>query len=148
MVPFIWAWHRLYLTVSSHPLVSALLKGVFHELAVPSHLMLTWNLPLVQNHLAKPPIEPLGHASLHIQGIKVAFLLQFASGRRVNWTVRIRITDRYLRHQNEYMIFPELTTFLLWTFWWSGCDSHGSVWIYQLGHFCSYTSAMPWWYSA
>ena len=101
---------RVGTTVQSSSQITSFLKGFFHELAVTRKLLPTWDFPLVLNHLAKSPFEPLGQATLRNKGLKAAFLLQLASGRRVSWTHGIRITPGYLRHQGDgYMILPEIT---------------------------------------
>ena len=70
------------LSVSSHPVLNALLRGIFVDRAQVRTFRPTWDLPRVLERLAKKTFESLSAATLRDISIKTAFLLQLASGCR------------------------------------------------------------------
>ena len=87
-------------TVSSNTDLSTLLKGIFVVAARPRTLRETWDLPTLVRYLAGPPFEPLCAAPLKSVDIKMAFLIQLASARRVSWVHSCRIDPSHLRWEN------------------------------------------------
>ena len=85
------------LSVSSHPVLNALLRGIFVDRAQVRTLRPTWDLPRVLERLAKPPFEPLSAATLRDISIKTAFLHQLASGRRGSWIHACKVDPGHLR---------------------------------------------------
>ena len=87
-------------TVSSNADLSTLLKGIFVVTAKPRTLKETLDLPTVLRYLAGPPFEPLATAPLKSVAIKMAFLVQLASARRVSWVHSCWIDPSHLRWEN------------------------------------------------
>ena len=83
-------------SVSSHPVLSALLKGIYVDRAQIRTLRPTWDLPKVLEHLSKFPFEPLWKASLRNLSIKTAFLVQLASGGRGSWMHACKVDEGHL----------------------------------------------------
>lgn len=85
--------------MSSHPVINALLRGIFLDRAKVRTLRPTWDLPQVLDHLAKEPYEPLASCSLRHLTIKTAFLIQLASGRRGSWLHACKNDPGHLRQE-------------------------------------------------
>ena len=97
--------------MSNHPVLCNFMKGLFNITVVRKPLKETWDLPLVLSYLSSNPFEPLNSVPLRFLAIKLAFLLQLASGRRVSWTHAIKISPGYLRirkEKNGYTFKPVL----------------------------------------
>ena len=96
-------------SVSSHPVLSALLKGIYVDRAQLRTLHPTWDLPKVLEHLSKFPFEPLSKASLRNLSIKTAFLVQLASGRRGSWMHACKVDEGHLRKElGGWRLLPAL----------------------------------------
>ena len=96
-------------TVSSHPVLSALLKGICVDRAQVRTLRPTWDLPKVLEHLSKSPFEPMAKTSLRDLSIKTAFLVQLASGRRGSWMHACKVDEGHLRKEpGGWRLLPAL----------------------------------------
>ena len=96
-------------SVSTHPVLQSLLKGIFNTRAAVRTLRPTWELPKVLQYLSKAPFEPLGRASLRDMSLKTAFLLQLASGRRSSWLHACKTGPSHLRAETGgFRILPAL----------------------------------------
>ena len=67
-------------TVSNHPALHSVMKGIFNSKATTSRLKPVWDLPKVLGHLSQAPYAPMARASLRNLSVKTAFLIQLASG--------------------------------------------------------------------
>ena len=96
-------------SVSSHPVLSALMKGIYVDRAQVRTLRPTWDLPKVLEHLSKSPFEPMAKASLRDLSIKTAFLVQLASGRRGSWMHACKVDEGHLRKETGgWRLLPAL----------------------------------------
>ena len=96
-------------SISSHPVLSALMKGIYVDRAQVRTLRPTWDLPKVLEHLSKPPFEPMAKASLRDLSIKTAFLVQLASGRRGSWMHACKVDEGHLRKETGgWRLLPAL----------------------------------------
>ena len=83
-------------TVSNNPIIHRLIAGSFITRPPVSRLVPAWSLTLVLRKLAGPPFEPMQTASLKYLSLKCAFLLSFASARRVSQITALSIDKDHL----------------------------------------------------
>ena len=96
-------------SVSSHPVLSALMKGIYVDRAQVRTLRPTSDLPKVLEHLSKSPFEPMAKASLRDLSIKTAFLVQLASGGRGSWMHACKVDEGHLRKETGgWRLLPAL----------------------------------------
>ena len=92
-------------TVSNHPVLQSVMKGIFNSKATTRQLKPVWDLPKVLGHLSQAPLEPMARASLRNLSVKTAFLIQLASGRRGGWIHACRMDPAYLRKESGGFTF-------------------------------------------
>ena len=92
-------------TVSNHPVLQSVMKGIFNSKATTRQLKPVWDLPKVLGHLSQAPFEPMARASLRNLSVKTAFLIQLASGRRGGWIHACRMDPAYLRKESGGFTF-------------------------------------------
>ena len=92
-------------TVSNHPVLQSVMKGIFNSKATTRQLKPVWDLPKVLGHLSQAPFEPMARASLRNLSVKTAFLIQLASGRRGGWIHVCRMDPAYLRKESGGFTF-------------------------------------------
>ena len=92
-------------TVSNHPVLQSVMKGIFNSKATTRQLKPVWDLPKVLGHLSQAPFEPMARASLRNLSVKTAFLIQLATGRRGGWIHACRMDPAYLRKESGGFTF-------------------------------------------
>ena len=83
-------------SVSTSPLITSLLKGMFVERPSEQVLVPDWDLPLVLEYLASDSFEPLGKLSLLDLSRKTAFLVAVACGRHGSEIQALSIDEPHL----------------------------------------------------
>ena len=91
-------------TVSNHPVLQSVMKGIFNSKATTRQLKPVWDL----GHLSQAPFEPMARASLRNLSVKTAFLIQLASGRRGGWIHACRMDPAYLRKESGFTFLSSL----------------------------------------
>lgn len=85
------------ITVGNTPVLSDLIKGMFHLRPPVKRLIPKWDLPLVLQFLAMPEMRDLGTLSLLDLSRRTAFLLAVACGRRCSEIHALSIRSGYLQ---------------------------------------------------
>jgi integrase len=93
-------------SVSNHPALSNLLKGMFHIRPPVRELLPEWDLPLVLQYLATPELSNYHKLSLADLSARTAFLLAIACGRRCSELRALSVLPQHTRFALEgvYML--------------------------------------------
>ena len=89
------------MTVSSSPLLTNLVKGMFTARPQQRNLVPEWDLPLVLQFLASEDFEPIQKLSLLDLSRKTAFLVAVACGRRGCEIHALSTDEAHLRFERE-----------------------------------------------